>query len=338
MTKPKRKSPEKKEPAAQRASGLLLKGASALGRLVARHPRPVGGLAAFSVAFGFIAANALWYQPGQHPSPIFSTRDTSDFNALAGVNRNARLIPDPASVTTFKIERETAADANAAPAADVSGAAVATADPANPALQAATDADFAENAALVISVQGELARRGLYDGVADGVIGPRTEAAIAVFQRSVGVEANGLVSPELLAALKTDRSVTAAVPKSRPTEDIDAAVVDPVAAAIRSASTPVVTAPTKPQAPRDAAGAARPTATPPAAMPVSLSGTAADAALIMEIQRGLANIAYTDVSVDGVAGDQTRAAIRRFQRHYRLPETGEPSEIVLKKLRDIGAL
>ncbi len=334
MTKPKRKSPEKKKPAAPRASGLLLKGAGALGRALARHPRSVGGFAAFAVAFGFIAANALWYQPGLHPSPIFSTRDTSDFNALAGVNRNAHLKPDPDSVTTFKIERETAADAGEAPAA---GDAVTAADPANPALQPATDAAFAENAALVIAIQSELARRGLYEGVADGVIGPRTEAAIAVFQKSIGVEANGLVSPELLAALKTDGSVTAAVPKSRPVEALDPAAADPVAAAIRSASTPVVTAPTKPQGAARAA-ATKPDVTPPAALPVSLRGTAADAALVMEIQRGLANIAYTDVSIDGVAGEQTRAAIRRFERHYRLPETGEPSETVLKKLRDIGAL
>lgn len=313
-------------------AGLLLAGAGALARLVGRHPRPVGGLAAFSVAFGFIAANALWYQPGQHPSPIFSTRDTNDFNALAGVTRNARLAQDPATVTTFKIEREDAsAPASAPPAGDPAATAADTATPA-PDTVAVPD-----NSPLVVSVQGELARLGLYDGVADGVIGPRTEAAIAVFQRSIGVEANGLVSPELLAALKVDSRVTAAVPKSRPAEDLSApaAVADPVAAAIRNAQKTVVTAPSKPQVTRNAA---RPAVAPPAALPVSLRGTAEDAALVMEIQRGLANIAYTDVSVDGVAGEQTRAAIRRFERHYRLPETGEPSETVLKKLRDIGAL
>lgn len=334
MTKPKRKSPEKKK-APPRVAGLLLAGAGALARLVGRHPRPVGGLAAFSVAFGFIAANALWYQPGQHPSPIFSTRDTSDFNALAGVTRNARLEQDPATVTTFKIERE---DASAPASAPPAGGQAATAPPEARATAAATDTvAVPDNAALVVSVQGELARLGLYDGVADGVIGPRTEAAIVVFQRSIGVEANGLVSPELLAALKVDSRATAAVPKSRPAEDLSApaAVADPVAAAIRNASKVVVTAPTKPQGTHNAL---RPAVAPPAALPVSLRGTAQDAALIMEIQRGLANIAYTDVSVDGVAGEQTRAAIRRFERHYRLPETGEPSETVLKKLRDIGAL
>lgn len=324
MTKRKRKSPERKP--ALKVAGLLLEGVGAVARLVGRYPRSVGGFSAFAVAFGFVAANALWYQPGHHPSPIFSTRDVSDFNALAGITRHPQVEPDPADVTSFKIERatEASAEGNLAAAPGDKPAAAPQSAAATSAQPSAADAP-AENAALVVSVQNELARRGLYDGLADGVIGPRTEAAITLFQKSIGVEANGLVGPELLAALKADRSVTAAVPKSRPPEDLSASAADPVAAAIRNASKVVATAP------------ASRNPTPPA-LPVALRGTAADAALIMEIQRGLANIAYTDVSVDGVAGEQTRNAIRRFERHYRLPETGEPSETVLKKLRDIGAL
>ena len=60
--------------------------------------------------------------------------------------------------------------------------------------------------------------------------------------------------------------------------------------------------------------------------------------MVVEIQRGLVNIAYDGVVVDGVAGATTRAAILEFQKHYRLPETGEPNEAVRDKLREIGAL
>ncbi|HEX2146579.1 MAG TPA: peptidoglycan-binding domain-containing protein, partial [Pseudorhizobium sp.] len=98
-----------------------------------------------------------------------------------------------------------------------------------------------------------------------------------------------------------------------------ASVEDPVAAAIRASETgrpPAAKAP-----PRDLGPA-----------------IAASADLVVQIQRGLSNIAYTDITVDGVAGAQTRAAIRRFEKHYRLPETGEPNELVLKKLKSIGAL
>ncbi len=36
--------------------------------------------------------------------------------------------------------------------------------------------------------------------------------------------------------------------------------------------------------------------------------------------------------------EQTRAAIRHFQKHYNLPEDGEPNQAVLKKLKEIGAI
>lgn len=347
MTKRKRKSPERKP--ASRVSGLLSAGFAALARGASRHPRLIGGVATFAVAFGFVTANALWYQPGRHPSPIFRTRDASDFNALAGVARNPMQEQDPGNTTTFRIER---APADAAPAQQAQA----------PLPSGDLDGDGVSE--LAVAVQTELSRRGLYAGDPDGVIGPQTEAAISLFQKSVGMEQNGLVSNELLAALRVDNSATAAVPKQRPPADVSSsqATKDPVAAAIRSAEKVVTTAPTRPAAKPETARTTQPkpaqsrpapltpeSRTPPAAIPASADANDAEAlpaaltdapdpGLVMEIQRGLSNIAYTDVSIDGVAGDQTRAAIRRFQRHYRLPENGEPSVAVLKKLKDIGAL
>jgi len=93
--------------------------------------------------------------------------------------------------------------------------------------------------------------------------------------------------------------------------------------------------------PNAAASSGRPAATPVAQRPNAPgqpNASAEPSNLVLQIQRGLSNIAYADVGVDGVAGAQTKAAIRRFQRHYRLPETGEPDELVLKKLKSIGAL
>ncbi len=60
--------------------------------------------------------------------------------------------------------------------------------------------------------------------------------------------------------------------------------------------------------------------------------------LTMAIQKGLSNLAYRNVTIDGVPGEQTKEAIRHFQKHYRLPVTGEPDEAVLEKLKKIGAL
>ena len=63
-----------------------------------------------------------------------------------------------------------------------------------------------------------------------------------------------------------------------------------------------------------------------------------DGALVRDIQQGLVNIAYSDVTVDGIAGPETKAAIRDFQSHYRLTDTGESSAAVLEKLQEIGAI
>lgn len=334
MTTRKRKSPEKKKPA-RREPGVLLVGAAAVGRLVLRHPTLVGGVVSFVVVFGFIAANALWYQPGGHPAPFLRTRDSSDLNAMAGVRRPTPD-PDPADVTTFKIER--AQPGAEAPAPELSAASAPAAAEAPAAVAPATAET--ELASLVQSIQRELADRKLYDGPVDGRKGPKTAAAIAAFQTSIGMPASGEPSPDLLAALSIDRGATAAVPRDRPVVDLasEKAAIDPVAAAIRSAEKSIVTAPsTQPQATRG-----KPQPSPPAELasvrPGQDVGGAEAAGLIMEIQRGLSNIAYADITVDGVAGDQTRAAIRHFERHYRLPETGQPNEAVLKKLKSIGAL
>ena len=336
MTKRKRKSPEKKK-AGSKALFFLSKGAGALMRLAGRHPRAVGGAFCFTLVFGTIAANALWYQPGQHPSPFLRTRNAEDFTALAGVPRAPLLSErDPETVTTFRIEREKP-DAEATPAADLAATDTAAPAPAAEtlaALPASLPANAEKTADLIRQVQAELLRRSLYDGEADGVIGPRTETAIAVFQKTVGMEANGLVTPELLAALTLDRGVTAAVPAQRPVMDVNTSGEDPVAAAIRRAETQVVTAPRRPVVPVQAL--------PPRAVekaaPPPVQQANFDPGLVMEIQRGLSNMAYKNVTIDGVPGEDTRAAILRFERHYQLPETGEPSAAVLKKLRDIGAL
>lgn len=59
-----------------------------------------------------------------------------------------------------------------------------------------------ERLALVRAVQEELAARGLYEGPADGLAGPKTAAAIRFFQDGAGLEADGQASEALLQDLK----------------------------------------------------------------------------------------------------------------------------------------
>jgi peptidoglycan hydrolase-like protein with peptidoglycan-binding domain len=309
MATSKRKSPKgrkgRQKPGllltgAAAVGGLGLQGASVLGGVIGRNPSVAGGTAAFLVIFSFVAANALWYQPGAHPHPFLRTRDPLFPNALGG---HPAIEEHMGEVTTFKIERQDEADAapttNATPPLAVGGQ---------------------QPSQLVIDIQKELVRRGLYNGAPDGVIGPRTSAAILFFEETVDMPQKGDATPAVLAALKTDAVGPSTIPAEKPREDVTskAAAEDPVAAAIRSAEKSIKTAPT-------------PAKQLPSAELMSVD-------LVLKIQKGLSNMAYANVGVDGVAGEQTRTAIRHFQKHYNLPENGEPSEAVLKKLKEIGAL
>jgi peptidoglycan hydrolase-like protein with peptidoglycan-binding domain len=346
MTARKRKQPEKKKKAQRGSSlvtgglvtggfvaaGLVMRGLSFAGRLAARNPRVFGGSLTFAIAFSFVAANAMWYQPGAHPSPFLRTRLPFDQPqpAKLGFEDDSDSL-SPRKVTTFVIQREgedtgTANDAQQAAASEAGET------------QAVTPVT---GSALVMNIQKELARRGLYDGPADGKTGPKTSAAILRFEKQTGRPETGSASDTLLAALQTTGGQTtggqevaardsvadeiraqsvrakpqaAAKPAQRPYENVTAGKgdLDPVAAAIRNAEVD-------------------PQYIPKADIPASSE-------LVMNIQKGLTNLAYSDVSIDGVAGEHTRTAIRHFEKHYRLPETGQPSDKVLKKMKEIGAL
>ena len=301
--------------------GLGLRGAGALaglvGGAVGKHPAIAGGVALFLGVFGFVTANALWYQPGVHPSPLLRTREPGAPYQIPG--RKSFLHAqqaDAGNVTTFRIERQ-GSTTNSVPSAPVGQA----------ASPAAGQSPAAVPSKLVADVQAELIRHGLYDGAADGVTGSRTTAAILFFQEASGLAQTGAPTPELLAALKASnagavpasKTNVATVPAERPVNmSATAQAIDPVAAAIENAEKNMKT------------GAVAAKAVP--------SDAVDKINMVMQIQKGLTNIAYSNVSIDGVAGEQTKAAIRRFQKHYRLPETGEPNIAVLKKLQDIGAL
>ncbi|MBB3539780.1 MULTISPECIES: peptidoglycan-binding domain-containing protein [unclassified Rhizobium] len=309
MATSKRKSPKgrrgrQKRPGllltgASVVGGLGLQGASALGGVIGRNPSVAGGTAAFLVIFSFVAANALWYQPGAHPHPFLRTRDPLFPNVLGA---RPAVEEHSGNVTTFKIERQDEADATQT-----------NATPVAPGGQ--------QPSQIVMDIQTELVRRGLYNGTPDGVIGPRTSAAILFFEETVGMPQTGDATPVVLAALRTDSVGPSAVPLEKPPADVTskASAEDPVAAAIRSAEKTIKTAPTP-------------------AKKMAQSAELSTVDLVLKIQKGLSNMAYANVGVDGVPGEQTRTAIRHFQKHYNLPENGEPSEAVLKKLKEIGAL
>jgi peptidoglycan hydrolase-like protein with peptidoglycan-binding domain len=58
---------------------------------------------------------------------------------------------------------------------------------------------------VIADIQRELARRGFYDGAADGVYGPKTDAAIRDFERAAGLRASAEPNDALLAAISRSK-------------------------------------------------------------------------------------------------------------------------------------
>ncbi|MGV3553162.1 peptidoglycan-binding domain-containing protein [Rhizobium sp.] len=297
-TQPKRKSPDtgttrsRSARARAPAPSRAKRMLMASGALIARHPRTLGGLVVFGVVFSFIAANAMWYQPRRHPAPFMATRAAGDETRVATADEAI----EP-GVTVFRIERE---------------------------------ADKPKPSELVRRIQLGLAARGLYNGPADGLTGPKTDAAILFFEQTEGMDETGEPSQAILARLD---AVAARSKANKPAEArAEAETSTETDADLKTAST-------KPASDIDEVAAlidaseqvSSPVAVIPAARPAS-------PALVMKIQRALAGMAYADVKVDGIPGDATRAAIRAFEKSYRLPVTGEPSDVVLNKLKAIGAI
>lgn len=318
-----------------------------LGHLVSAHPSLAGGSVAFSVIFGFIAANALFHQPGDHPAPILKTREIAEPRVPVTQVQPESAIPAadgvPArTVTTYRIERNDETPTASIPVpndAPVSaGAPSATRPAADPVLA---------------RIQEILSEQGLYGGAIDGLMGPKSMAAIRAWEKANGYAETGAATPALLAAMDARPSIrsliqTTAKPEAKAPAEIAAR---PQPQAEEASAAPLAVAQ---EAPVDLASLEEipnPRTTPavtadnrfgeavtlPAAdIPAGAEGGPSE--LVKRIQMGLSNIAYADIAVDGVAGAQTRAAIGAFEKHYRLPVTGEPNETVLNKLLEIGAL
>ncbi len=135
-----------------------------------------GGGTALAVIFAFVAANAIWYQPHAHQSPILSTRTAqlpqpARPAAEPGRQRDvaAREEEDEMPTTVIRLEREVPAPAAGDP--------------------------------LVADIRKVTAELGLYDGEVDGLAGPMTRAAIEAYQKMIGLPVTGQIDETLIAKL-----------------------------------------------------------------------------------------------------------------------------------------
>ena len=155
----------------------------------------------------------------------------------------------------------------------------------------------------VRQLQRELTQHGYNTGGADGVIGPKTRAAIRHYQADAGLEVTGEADAALLEhVLYTSPPVTNAAPPR----------------------TVVKKATTQGTATR-------------AKEPIYRPVDEVNHAYVITIQQELASKGFNVGPVDGAVGPRTRQAIRDYQTRAGLPVTGEPSLELLNHIRLIGA-
>jgi len=131
----------------------------------------ISDMAAASLAIAAAIAiliNAVVLQPGPHPAPLF-------------VGKPAKLVAEPGAGPVTVLPRPRPAEV----------------EPARPA----PGTNARTKAEIVTDIQKELARKGFYDGVADGVLGPKTDAAIRDFEKAAGLRALGEVGEGVLKAI-----------------------------------------------------------------------------------------------------------------------------------------
>jgi peptidoglycan hydrolase-like protein with peptidoglycan-binding domain len=153
-------------------------------------------------------------------------------------------------------------------------------------------------------VQLALAERGLSDGLADGVNGPKTTAAIRSFQQHNGLPVDGLSSPALLARI-TASSGPVLTPDASLPDVPPARPVDQIAALINGNTSAPATGPQPDKR-------------------------------VLGVEKALAKQGYGPIKVDGFMSNETRNAIAHFEKDRGLPVTGQISERLIQALARSG--
>lgn len=227
-----------------------------------------------SVAGLSIIGNALSDGQGPHPAPLFETR-AGEAGASQAVKSVERVSTAPAK------GRETNAVSPSQAVQSASG-------------ERAPHGIGYDDAVAITTVQSLLLALGYYQGDVDGLMGPKTEAAIRDFESREALPLTGRPSEALLVALR----------------DVVASKAQVVPDAQQQASN--VTTPTASQDPQKLAA-------------VPLRKPQVDSN-VRRLQQALVDTGYGPIDVDGLLGQQTSNAIRKFQKANGLEVTGEVSD------------
>jgi len=171
---------------------------------------------------------------------------------------------------------------------------------------------------VVEKVQAVLKSMNLYEGEVDGLNGPNTRNAIAAYRKTLGLPVSGEIDEALLEQLGAGDTTAGITPEQPVSPQPDAARMA-AGPAVVEAPAPIAPLPERPQT-----------------VSLKTEEPAAPDPIVMKIQAGLKAFGNDKMEIDGVIGSKTKSAIREFQSLFGLPVTGEPSEELYAKMREIG--
>lgn len=309
---------------------------SRTGRLIAwafsrfmAAPLQNASIAFLAAALAFSASNALFWQSGAHPAPMFVTGSTTPaepHNKITSLPPQplpapARAVPPPPSELT-------------AP----------TSTPASPPVQVDQSiVDHEVTNAALKAAQTVLQSLGLYDGKIDGFYGPATAEGLRAFELRNGYTPRGALTPQIIARILASTnarqpsapSISAQETVGIPAQDTESESSNSeIRATERAATTEMPIGPDPLSVLTQSV--ANQSSPPPQSLPAQRELNA-DAELIKKIQRGLASLAFLHGPIDGVAGEATARAIRNFEVYNNYEVTGQVSPEMLDLLIEAGA-
>lgn len=335
-----------------------------IGAQYARAPLAAGGLTLIAILGGLAANNALFGQQGTHPAPLFFSAGDTQQNQQIHVS--APVPAPPPSVQAASLPTNTPQ-----PTATVSSpVAEPVVSPEN--VELATGRVTNEQLA---AAQHVLAQLGLFGEQVDGFYGPKTAAAIRAFELREGLTPTGALDPHVInlilqtdlsqgertSRISTDSSARVTIVEASPQPSVNSEPVtnsagtsagsgqDALAALLasnRGESATIVTQETR-------SAAATPAVTVETQATVAALEPEMDAApqvvetdgnrvvvdrdYIEKVQRALASLAFLQGPIDGVAGEDTALAIRKFEIFNKYEATGRVTPELLDMLVEAGA-
>lgn len=267
-----------------------------------KNPLMACGFFLFLVGFSFVTFNALFYQSASHHAVFIQTRPLA-IQTSANINRTDPVKGDVSS--------------NAVPSASTSSGVVKE-QIAPPKENAAPADTLPDN---LLDAQKKLAALGFYDGPLDGLYGPKTRNAIALWHQNKNSTngSNRQTKPQDdIASL-----ISGAMPQN--------GTVDRVTTQSLNNQQPPI---------KNAAEVASQSKTGSAVeQPAKADNNfKADTADIMRVQAALRAFGDDHVVVTGKEDDNTAEALKKFQKMFSLTVTGKINQEVIDKMKDIGLI